>query len=39
MTENCFDPVAHARAMRASGFWVDKSSAKTFAESPHKVSA
>src|SRR5216683_2419442 len=25
MSENRFDPVAHARSMRASGFWVDKS--------------
>ena len=25
MSENRFDPVAHARSMRAGGFWVDKS--------------
>src|ERR1700704_4727278 len=25
MSENQFDPVAHARSMRAGGFWVDKS--------------
>jgi cyclohexanecarboxylate-CoA ligase len=25
MSENQFDPIAHARSMRASGFWVDKS--------------
>lgn len=25
MSESRFDPVAHARAMRVSGFWVDKS--------------
>ena len=25
MSENRFDPAAHARAMRAGGLWVDKS--------------
>src|SRR4030081_2929408 len=25
MSEHQFDPVAHARSMRASGFWIDKS--------------
>jgi len=25
MSEHRFDPVAHARSMRASGFWIDKS--------------
>src|SRR5260370_998856 len=25
MSEHQFDPAAHARSMRASGFWVDKS--------------
>ena len=24
MTDRGFDPVAHARAVRASGFWLDK---------------
>jgi cyclohexanecarboxylate-CoA ligase len=41
MSENRFDPVAHARAMRASGFWVDKSFdeflQKTIAATPGKL--
>jgi len=41
MSEHRFDPVAHARAMRASGFWVDKSFdeflQKTIAATPGKL--
>lgn len=41
MSENRFDSVAHARAMRASGFWVDKSFdeflQKTVAATPAKL--
>lgn len=41
MSENRFDPVAHARAMRASGFWVDKSFdeflQQTIAATPEKL--
>src|ERR1700741_3178617 len=41
MSENRFDPVAHARAMRASGFWVDKSFdeflQQTIAATPKKL--
>lgn len=41
MSENRFDPVAHARAMRASGFWVDKSFdeflQQTIAAAPEKL--
>jgi cyclohexanecarboxylate-CoA ligase len=41
MSESRFDPVAHARSMRASGFWVDKSFdeflQKTVAATPEKL--
>ncbi|WP_368855671.1 AMP-binding protein, partial [Acinetobacter baumannii] len=41
MSERRFDPVAHARAMRASGFWVDKSFdeflQQTIAAAPDKL--
>jgi cyclohexanecarboxylate-CoA ligase len=41
MSEHRFDPVAHARAMRASGFWVDKSFdeflQQTIAATPDKL--
>ena len=41
MSENRFDPVAHARAMRATGFWVDKSFdeflQQTIAATPEKL--
>src|ERR1700750_2215495 len=41
MSESRFDPAAHARAMRATGFWVDKSFdeflQKTVATTPGKL--
>src|ERR1700737_973811 len=41
MSENRFDPAAHARSMRAGGFWVDKNVDQflqaTIAATPRKL--